>query len=197
MTFLETICINSGMLLNKEAHLLRMEQTAQHFGFSTPPLPALETLLPPNLKNEKVKCRILYGKSIEEITFEKYAVRPVASLKLIEKPDVDYTFKFANRCCLEKLLSLKYPCDEILITKNGCITDTSYSNVVFKKANEFFTPDTFLLNGTKRQQLLRQGRIKEQRITTENIRHFEAVYLINAMMDLENGVCIPCERIIQ
>ena len=30
----------------------------------------------------------------------------------------------------------------MLIVQNGCITDTTYSNVVFRKNGEFFTPST-------------------------------------------------------
>lgn len=196
ITFLETICIHNGTLLNTERHLSRMRQTAQHFGFSAPILPSLQTLLPEHLRNKKVKCRIVYNKRIEEITFEEYTPRNISSLKLIEKTSLDYRFKFSDRKPLQELVSLKHPCDEILITQNGCITDTSYSNVVFRKENIFFTPDTYLLNGTKRQKLLQHGRIIEQRITTENIRTFETIYLINALLDIEDAVSLPCENII-
>ena len=63
----------------------------------------------------------------------------------------DYSFKFSNRKAIDDLLKFRNGCDDILIVRNGLITDTSYSNVVFRKDNMYFTPNFPLLNGTKRQ----------------------------------------------
>ena len=161
-----------------------MRETAAHFNFSAPDISNLETFVPKSIKKcLKVKCRIVYRDKIDEITFEEYTPKVVKSLKLVEASP-DYSFKFADRTALNSLLAQKGDCDEILIVRNGCITDTSYSNVVFRRESEFFTPDTYLLNGTKRQLLLKNGVIREKRITVENIGEFEEVILINAMLDL-------------
>jgi len=72
----------------------------------------------------------------------------------------------------------------------------TYSNVVFRKNGEFFTPHTYLLNGTKRQRLLRESIIKEAAITVDNLHEFEHVYLINAMLDIEDGVGCPVQSIL-
>jgi 4-amino-4-deoxychorismate lyase len=182
-SFLETICIQNGTVQNLEGHLGRMRQTATHFDFIVPDLPELETLMPKEFNNEKVKCRIIYHAEIDEITFEKYTPKIVKSLKLVEASP-DYLFKFSDRTALNSLLSQKGDCDEILIVRNGCITDTSFSNVVFRRGNDFFTPDTYILNGTKRQSLLREALIREKRITVENMSEFEEIILINAMLPL-------------
>lgn len=197
MNFIETLCMHNGAVLNAHAHVLRMLQTAQYFGFAAPALPHLQAIVPHNLLNEKVKCRIVYRATIEDITFEKYTPRIVSSLKLVEKSDLKYAFKFADRASLSALSACKTPCDEILITQNGYITDTSYSNVVFRKNGQLFTPDTYLLNGTRRQQLLNRGQISEQRITIENLHQFECVYLINAMLGVEEAVAIPIDKILR
>jgi 4-amino-4-deoxychorismate lyase len=181
--FLETICIQNGIVCNLQRHIARMQEAAAHFGFVAPRLPELETLIPKEFSDEKVKCRIIYHTKIDEITFEKYIPKIVKSLKPVEASP-DYSFKFSDRTELNSLLSQKGDCDEILIVRNGCITDTSFSNMVFRRGNDFFTPDTYILNGTKRQLLLREGIIREKRITVENMSEFDEVILINAMLDL-------------
>lgn len=194
--FLETICIKNGVVQNPEEHISRMEQTSANFGFSSPALPCLVSMLPESLRGEKVKCRIEYREEIQNIDFTAYTPKIIHSLMLIEANDINYSFKFSNRAELNTLNDKRERCDEILIVQNGCITDTTYSNVVFQKNNDFFTPDTFLLNGTKRQKLLRESVIREAQITIDNLRDFEQVYLINSMLDIEDGIGCPIQEIL-
>jgi 4-amino-4-deoxychorismate lyase len=93
-------------------------------------------------------------------------------------------------------LAQKDDCDEILITRNGLITDTSYSNVVFGQGEQYFTPESTLLNGTKRQKLLQEGKITEKRIDRNSLIEYDRIYLINAMLDITDGVSLPIDRII-
>ena len=79
--------------------------------------------------------------------------------------------------------------------RNGFITDTSYSNVVFNKNGELYTPYHPLLNGTKRQKLLSEGVIKEAQISVNSIKEFDRVWLINALLDIEDEVSLPVDHI--
>lgn len=186
--FIETIHIHHGKIQNLQGHIARMQQTANHFGFSAPDISLLESFVPAKEKKRvHVKCRLVYHNQIEEITFEEYVPRKIQSLQLI-KASPDYSFKYADRTELNVFLSQKGDADEILIVRDGCITDTSFSNVVFRKGKEFYTPDTYLLNGTKRQLLLHQGFIREKPITVDSLCEFEEIWLINAMLDL-TGSC--------
>ena len=194
--FLETICILHGEIQNRQAHKERMQRTATHFGFNAPPLPDLLQLLPDRLRDTKVKCRIVYHKSIQETSFEPYFPKKITSLKLVEA-SIDYSFKLADRKSLNILLSQKGDCDEILITRNGLITDTSYSNVVFSKGERYFTPESPLLNGTKRQKLLREGVITEKRIVRDSLSEYDRIYLINALLDIEDEISLSVNRIVQ
>ncbi|HHU96088.1 MAG: aminotransferase class IV [Bacteroidota bacterium] len=178
-----------------EAHQARMRDTALCFGFHAPVLPDLSAQVPIGLKeSKKVKCSVVYHEQILSITFTAYRRKKIDSLKLMEA-DVAYSFKYSDRSVLNTLLQEKGDCDEILIVKNSCITDTSFSNVVFSKDDLFFTPDTYLLNGTKRQQLLREKRIRETRVTVDNLHFFDKVYLINAMLDIEDSVGLSVDKI--
>ncbi len=194
--FLETICIKNGIVQGIEAHQARMRDTAIRFGFHAPELPDLSAQVPTELRDsQKVKCSVVYHEQILSITFTAYRQKTIDSLKLVEA-EVDYSFKFSDRSVFNTLLQEKGDCDEILIVKNGCITDTSFSNVVFSKNDQFFTPDSYLLNGTKRQQLLREKRIRETRVTIDNLHHFDKVYLINAMLEIEDNVGLSVEKIV-
>jgi 4-amino-4-deoxychorismate lyase len=188
--FLETICIVNGKVQNEQAHTARMQQTAASHRFTAPPLPDLGKMVPKALTDRRVKCRIIYHTTIEEISFDIYHPPHVASLRLVEASP-DYAFKYADRSALLHLLQQKGDCDEILITRNGLITDTSFSNVVLSKGDHYYTPRTFLLNGTKRQQLLYSGRISEREIRGDSLGDYDRVYLINAMLDIEDGVSLP------
>ena len=94
-----------------------------------------------------------------------------------------YDYKLEDRRDIQKHLC-KTDNGEILIVKNGFITDTSYSNVVFSDFTNLFTPATPLLKGTKRAKLLEIGRIREEEIRLIDLQKFKCVYLINALIDL-------------
>ncbi len=194
--FLETIRIVDGIIGNALAHEERILQTATHFGFTAPKkfVAELGRSLPHDLREGKVKCRVLYHEKIEEITFERYIPKKVESLKLIEASP-DYRFKYADRQVLEALLQQKGECDEILITRDGFITDTSYSNVVLTREGKLFTPARPLLNGTKRQQLLQRGIIQPKDIHRESLGEYERVILINAMLDVEDDISLAADHI--
>ena len=71
------------------------------------------------------------------------------------------------------------------------MTDTSFTNVVFESDKGLFTPSTYLLPGTKRQTLLKERVIKEKVIRIEDIEDYRKLYLINAMMGIEDNISIP------
>lgn len=195
--FLETVCVKNGMIQNEAYHRNRMKRTADEHGFSAPLFPDLVKLIPKKLKPLKVKCRMVYGETIRDISFTAYIPRQIGSLKLVEIDELDYSYKYEDRTSLTELLSHKGSCDDILIVQQGFVTDTSYSNVVFEKQGKFFTPDTYLLNGTKRQQLLADGIVSEMPISVDEIDEFDTLYLINAMLGVEDGVCLPTRNVIR
>jgi 4-amino-4-deoxychorismate lyase len=193
--FLESICILDGRAVNLEAHRERMGLTGNRFGFTAPQLPDLEQLLPESLRKGKVKCRIEYDGKIRSIGFDPYRPKPVCVLRLVEAEGLDYSFKYSDRSRLDALNDAE-PGHEVLIVQGGEITDTTYSNVVLRKAGELFTPSASLLNGTKRQKLLRESIVREMKITVDNLGRFDHLYLINAMLDIEDGVGVPVKKIL-
>ncbi|MBX2946946.1 MAG: aminotransferase class IV [Cyclobacteriaceae bacterium] len=131
------------------------------------------------------KCRIIYDNRIHSIEFIPYKTKPVSSLKIIRADSIDYAHKFEDRSALHQLYQLREDCDDILIVKNGFLADSYYSNVILYDGADWFTPSTPLLNGTMRQALLKDGKIKEATIHLSDIRLFKKLKLINAMLGLD------------
>jgi 4-amino-4-deoxychorismate lyase len=78
----------------------------------------------------------------------------IESLKLVEDNTISYRHKYSDRSHLLELMNMRGDCDDILIVKDGYITDTSFSNIVFFDGDKWVTPARPLLRGTMRESLL-------------------------------------------
>jgi 4-amino-4-deoxychorismate lyase len=131
------------------------------------------------------KCRIVYDDTSREIEFQPYQYKKIQSLRVVEHDRINYEFKYTDRKLINRLYELRKDCDDILIVKRGFVTDSSYSNIVFRKNNHWVTPWSALLKGTQRQKLLEQNIIQEDDIRMEDIRTFQSFKLINAMFEFD------------
>ena len=93
-------------------------------------------------------------------------------------------------------MTQKGDCDDILILKNGLISDTSFCNVIFENREGFFTPKRPLLKGVKRELLIKDKVIEELDITMDNIQSYDNIILINAMIEF-NEISIDIKNISQ
>lgn len=184
---LETICYQNGKLRHIEYHQERLERSCKHFGLI--PL-SLQDVIQPFLSepsDQKIKVRVLYGDGKPEISTSSYLPLTNKTLKMIEA-DIDYDYKLVDRATLNHLYAQRGTSDNILIIKNGHITDTAYTNVVLFDGSDWVTPDIPLLKGTMRQALLDEGRIIERKIMREDLPGYEKICLINAMLSLDDMV---------
>ena len=79
---------------------------------------------------------------------------------------------------------MKGDCDEIIIVKNGLVPDTSFTNIAVNDGDVWLTPKQPLLMGTKRAQLLGEGKLREADITLEQLMKDEKKSLIKARNEL-------------
>jgi 4-amino-4-deoxychorismate lyase len=195
---LETIRTQEGNLQNISFHNRRMMRSMEVlFGIRRNIMLDDYIIIPAYAKSGIFKCRIEYDTEIRKIEFLPYLVRPVRSLKPVESDDLDYSLKFTDRSRLSELFSKRGDCDDILIIKNGMVTDTSYSNIIFRDfSGKWVTPSTFLLPGTRRESLLQTGIIKETNISYSDLKKYNAAKLINAMIGFEDSEEFPVENII-
>jgi 4-amino-4-deoxychorismate lyase len=132
-------------------------------------------------KSGLLKCRVLYTKQIESIEFLPYTEKHPQSLKVVHDSSIDYVYKYEDRSKINSLFEQRQFCDDVLIIKNGLVTDASYSNIVFFDGFRWITPNSPLLNGTMRQFLLDAAEIKQETVTIQDIPSFKSFRLINAM----------------
>jgi para-aminobenzoate synthetase/4-amino-4-deoxychorismate lyase len=71
----------------------------------------------------------------------------------------------------------------LLWNEAGNITESTISNVIFKKDSEYYTPPVScgLLSGTYRAHLISQGHLKERIIPKAEINLYSEIYLINSV----------------
>ena len=194
---LETIKIENRRIRNLEWHNARLNKSRNAlFGLQESLDLATIIKIPEDLEEGIYRCRVLYGHDIDEVQFIPHRAPFVSSLKMIHCNDIEYGHKYSDRRELEELYKMRGDCDEILIIKDGYITDTSISNIVFcLPAGGWITPDTPLLKGTMRSYLLKTGQIAEAVIFPGDLPKFKSARMINCMMDLESSPSIEIENI--
>ena len=132
------------------------------------------------------KCRIVYDNSNMDVTFTAYEPKKIKRVKIVEDNDISYAFKFLAREHIDRLFRQRDQCDDVLIVKDGRVTDCSFSNIVFKKGEQWITPSSPLLKGTMRQRLMEENKIASREIRPQDIRSFETFKLINAMLEFNS-----------
>jgi 4-amino-4-deoxychorismate lyase len=193
---IETIRLADGQLSNLLYHNERLNRTRLACFGATKKWDLSQLIdIPQEATQGLYKCRVTYGRELEKIEFEAYQPRVIKSLLLVVDDAIEYGFKFQNRVALQHNFEKRGKADDVLMVKEGLITDTSYANVVFWDGSQWVTPDRPLLKGTKRAQLLRDGVIVEQKIRVEDLVAFIHVRLINAMLDFESTPMIEVSQI--
>ncbi len=175
--FFETIKIYEGKIYNIAYHQERFEKTS---------------LLHVNLKNYITpsktglyRCKIIYDmKEIISVEYFPYKKKKIRSIAFVECNDIQYRRKYLDRSRFDALID-QVESDEILIIKNGLITDTSIANVAFYDGKKWITPKSFLLEGTTRKRYLQQGVLEERELSLQNLESFSKIAFLNAMVDFD------------
>jgi 4-amino-4-deoxychorismate lyase len=190
----ETIRITGGEPQNLPLHQERMNRSRRML-FDKYDQIVLSDLIkvPEDSKSGIYRCRIIYSDSVSSVEFLPYTAANVKTLKLVDSGTLSYDFKYLDRSHLTSLVDKK-AADDILILRNGCITDASFANIVFTEGRRWVTPDTPLLCGTMRELLLRKKMITEERLTVEGIHRFTHFRLINAMLGFDAPI-LPVSNI--
>jgi 4-amino-4-deoxychorismate lyase len=183
---IESIRLEDGVFQRPNYHQQRVNDALNHF------YPGIRIDLVLHLDKSDFpgkglyKCRVVYDSRVDKIEFEPYIIRPASSLKLVSRPDISYPFKLEDRTELIKAFAQREQCDDVLIIKGEMVTDTSYSNIAFRKGKEWITPQSCLLKGTMRQYLLDKKIIREEQVSVKDLPKYEQFRLINAMLGWES-----------
>lgn len=192
--FIESIRVENGVLQNLKLHQQRVNETSKTFSFNK--TLDISSLALSKINDDDIyKFRVLYSENDYSVEITRYKQREIKSLKLVYDNDIVYDYKFENRDALSDLFEKRGDFSDILIVKNGFITDSSYSNIVLFNGEDYLTPSTFLLNGTMRQRLLDEKRIKEREIKVEDLKNYKRIFLINALNSLEDNLSVEVSSI--
>lgn len=192
----ESIKLCDGKLFNLEYHQQRLNRAmAERFPEAAPIDLATVISIPEHCSSGTFKVRVLYGPSVDAVEIEPYHFRTIQSLKVVHHESIDYHLKYTDRQILQQLFAQRGDADDIIIVKNGLVTDAFAANLIFFDGTKWVTPNTPLLKGTQRQFLLEQGIISEIEIKECDISSFQKVGLINAMVSFEDMPVIRIDKI--
>ncbi|WP_069637773.1 aminotransferase class IV [Campylobacter pinnipediorum] len=127
-----------------------------------------------------VRAKIIYNLEGEFIRseFYPYKARNFRNFYIVSA-NVDYSRKFLNRSLIDKA---KCNYEEIIIVKDGFVTDTSIANIAIFD-NGWITPKTPLLKGTCRARLIENGFLRQEDISINRLMNTKRFAIMNALID--------------
>lgn len=192
----ETIRLEGGKFLHLGYHNARLNHSRAGLFHATDTIDLADVLVAPrDAASGTFRCRVDYSANVEAVTITPYTPRPVHSLQLVNGDRLEYAHKFSDRSGIHALQA-GVRADDILIVRNGLITDSSYANVVFFDGKGWVTPSSPLLRGTTRARLLDDGVITEEEIGKTGLGRFTKVVLINAMLGFDPTTAMDVGTII-
>ena len=176
---LETIKIEGKQASNLSYHQERLNRSQQALFGLEPNIDLNALLQAPS--DALYRCRILYDTKLHSIEYIPYTPKKIHTLKIVSAT-LDYCYKYADRSALNTLREEHNTYDDILIEKEGFLTDTSIANIAFYDGSQWFTPKHPLLEGTIRAKLIDEGFLQTKEIRREDISSYTQVALMNAMI---------------
>jgi 4-amino-4-deoxychorismate lyase len=176
--YFETIKCDDSEIFNLEYHNKRVANT---IGLN---LNLQEYVYP--ISNELLRCKVIYDKDgIVDVLYFPYKKREIHSFKIIFDDEIEYSKKYLDRTKIDELFAKKEECDEVIIIKNGIVTDTSIANIAILFENSWITTKKCLLEGTTRARLIEEKRLIEKDISLEMLKNASKIALMNAMIGFD------------
>jgi 4-amino-4-deoxychorismate lyase len=181
--FFESIKLEDGQFFNLELHEKRMKNTVKN---------VFKKEISFDLKSEfnkltfeisgLFKVKVMYDLGLKNISIEPYALKNHNKIILLDREELNYTYKNVIRKSLD---FDKTVADDAIFIVRGSLSDATYSNIALHDGNEWFTPKKCLLKGVKREYLFENRKIKIRDIKIDEIEQFSKIAFINAMRDFE------------
>ena len=191
----ESIKAENGAFFLLDYHQDRLERTFHAVYKSSCPW-QLVTILPQAPSQGLFKVRFLYDATDFSIELLPYVPKQIRTLKLIEIGDYTYPHKWTDRSIINAAFAQRGNCDDVLMTKNGLLTDASYANIVLFDGSKWVTPEKPLFEGVQRSYLLDHKKIKTATIATTALSNYQNFQLINAMNSFEESKFVAVGGIV-
>ncbi len=190
---LETLRLENGVALRGDAHLARMQRTARHFGlrFSLAEarayLKAVADAQPEGSWRLRLTCdadgRLQHTQFAFTPTPEPVRLALAGRPMPTRGPRAEY---LAHKTTRRELYATTKPADAfdvILWNEAGELTECSFGNLAVQLDGQWLTPplDSGLLPGVLRAELLAQGRVREARLTRDDLARAEGLAFFNSL----------------
>jgi len=175
-----------------EAHLQRLRDSADYFGFALDADAVRRQLLTVAERFTEPRYRVRlranrHGEAQVEyapLSPERRVWRVALAREPVDPREVFLYHKTTHRQVYERAHASHPDCDDVLLwNTRGEITESTLANVVVRLNGRYFTPPVAcgLLAGVYRGHLLQRRLLHERILTLDDLRHAEAVYLINSV----------------
>jgi len=122
-----------------------------------------------------------------------YSITPYISkkkiehIKLMDGSHIKYRLKYEDRTSINQLLE-EAKADEIIMTDQGYLTDSSYANIIVYDGSNWHTPKTPLLHGVQREYLIKTHQLIPSAIHCKELHHYRYISFINALNPIETAI---------
>jgi len=189
-----TMKFSGGIIYFEKSHINRLINTKIFFQYPIKNQKIIDKIqhLKELLKSYPYPIRIHFriyknGKiyiKLSKINIRKKIKITLSNLK-INSNNIFLYYKTSNRQIYhQELEKYKDTYDEVIFqNQNGFITEGSFTNIVVKINNQYFTPPTNagLLKGIFREKLIKKGIVQEKNITIRELFEAEEILLINSV----------------
>lgn len=189
----ETIKVFNRKPQNLFYHWERIKWTFKEYYKATPFFNLKQFVENLNYPDGVLRLKIIYDDAKLDYQITQYKRKRIDYFYLVEVNDLNYKFKYEDRSILEKFCRSDY--GEPIFIKDKFITDTTFSNLAFFDGYKWWTPNTYLLKGTKRSSLIDNKLILVEEISVSDLKYFKKISIINSMNDL-NEFCLDINQII-
>ncbi len=183
MQLIETIKIEDGKIYNLKWHNKRCNKSRFEL-FNKKSSINLKDYIKNFPKKGLFRCRIIYNRDILSVEYIPYIIKRNKLFKIVSS-NIDYRYKYVNREELNILKKSNILYDEVIIEKDGLLTDTTIANIAFFNGEEWITPKKPLLYGTIRAKLINKKILVEKDIKSDTLKHFSHYALMNAMIGFQ------------
>ena len=182
--FIESIKLKDGVFYRLNFHQQRLNKAFETFYPNEEPIRVYDSLIQLMIPAEGFfKCRMVYDTELIETEIIPYVRREIKSLRVVEMNISTVPYKPEDRTSFNEAFARRNDCDDVLIFRNGLLTDSSYSNVALYDGNDWFTPKTPLIYGVNRAELLQNGKLIEKDISITDLKQYQQIALFNAMIE--------------
>jgi para-aminobenzoate synthetase/4-amino-4-deoxychorismate lyase len=190
---LETMRAEAGQIMRIDAHLDRMERSAEYFDFPFP-LSSIMDALERALMNAPAVARVrLLLDEHEHVRVDVGSLEELPLERLVElaRTPVHARNRFLfhktthRRVYEQHMAEAPDAFDVLLYNERDELTEFTRANVVIELHGELITParECGLLAGVFRGELLREGKIQERVILATELAHADRIWWINSVRE--------------